>query len=251
MAADLVISMQDVCFAYEGPPVLQGVNLSVPERDFVCVIGPNGGGKTTMLKLMLGLIQPQQGTVRLLGKPPEKTRRRVGYMPQRAQLDPQFPVNVTDVVLMGRLGKGHILGPYRRADKTAAFAALDEVGLADLRSRPFAALSGGQRQRVLIARALACEPELLLLDEPTASLDPTVQDDLYALLRDLNQRLTIVIVSHDLGFVSVFFKTVVCVNRTAHIHATGELTSGRVAEMYGRAVRIVHQGDGARAGVGA
>jgi zinc transport system ATP-binding protein len=250
MASDAVISLSDVSFSYDGPPVLEHVDLSVPERDFVCVIGPNGGGKTTMLKLMLGLIQPQQGRVRLLGQPPQKTRRRVGYMPQRAQLDPQFPVNVTDVVLMGRLGKGRVLGPYSRSDKAVALQALVEVGLADLRSRRFSALSGGQRQRVLIARALACEPELLLLDEPTASLDPAVQDDLYALLRDLNRRLTILIVSHDLGFVSVFFKTVVCVNRTAHMHPTGELTSGRVAEMYGREVRLVHPGDGLPGGGG-
>ncbi|MCK4658470.1 MAG: ABC transporter ATP-binding protein [Phycisphaerae bacterium] len=242
MADEAAIRLSDVSFTYDGPPVVEHVNLAIPERDFVCVIGPNGGGKTTLLKLVLGLIKPQQGSVEVLGHPAHYACRRIGYMPQHVQLDPQFPVSVMDVVLMGRLGKGRGVGPYRRADKAVVLRVLDEVGLGKVRDRAFSALSGGQRRRVLIARALACEPELLLLDEPTAHLDPTVQDDLYALLRDLNQRLTVVIVSHDIGFVSVFFKTVVCVNRTVHTHPTSELSNRRVAEMYGREVRIVHQG---------
>ena len=176
----------------------------------------------------------------MLGSRPEAVRRRIGYMPQHAQLDPQFPVTAMDVVLMGRLGHGAAVGPYRPADREVAHTALDEVGVFGLRNRPLSALSGGQRQRVLIARALACEPELLLLDEPTASLDPAVQENLYELLRKLNERLTVVIVSHDVGFVSVFFKTVVCVNNTVHTHATSELTGQRVADMYGRTVRLVH-----------
>lgn len=240
MTVEPAIVLDDVTFSYDGPPVVEHVNLSIPELDFVCVVGPNGGGKTTLLKLMLGLLKPQQGSVEVLGHAAHYACRRIGYMPQRAQLDPKFPVNVIDVVLMGRLGKGRSVGPYRRVDRAVATRALQDVGLADLGNRAFSALSGGQRQRVLVARALACEPELLLLDEPTASLDPAVQEDLYALLRDLNQRLTVVIVSHDVGFVSVFFKTVVCVNRTVHTHPTSELTSKQVADVYGRQVRIVH-----------
>jgi zinc transport system ATP-binding protein len=237
--AEPIISLRDVTFSYDGPPVLECVNLSVPARDLLCVIGPNGGGKTTLLKLMLGLIAPDTGTVEVLGRPPEAARERIGYMPQAAQLDPKFPVNVMDVVLMGRLGRRVVLGPYRRADKAVAMQALDEVGLADMAKRGFALLSGGQRQRVLIARALACLPEILLLDESMAGLDPAVQDDLYALLQALNERLTIVIVSHDIGFVSVFFKTVACVNRTIHTHPKDELTEEDVAVMYGREVRLL------------
>lgn len=240
MTAKSAIVLKEVSFAYDGPPVLEGVDLTIPERDFVCVIGPNGGGKTTLLKLMLGLIEPQRGEVQILGMTPEEARRRIGYMPQYAQLDPKFPVSVMDVVLMGRLGGGSGLGLYRRADKAVAMHALGEVGIADVCGQPFASLSGGQRQRVLIARALACEPELLLLDEPTANLDPAVQDDLYSLLQDLNQRLTVVLVSHDIGFVSLFFKTVVCVHHSVHTHPTSELTSKSVADMYGREVRLLH-----------
>jgi len=235
-----VVELRNVTFAYDDPPVLRDVSLTIPDRDFVCAIGPNGGGKTTLLKLMLGLIKPRQGAIRILGQSPEKARPRVGYMPQHAQLDPRFPVSVLDVVLMGRLGRGPVLGRYRRTDREVAARSLSEVGLANMGGRAFASLSGGQRQRVLIARALACEPDLLLLDEPTANLDPAVQDDLYALLCDLNRRLTVFIVSHDIGFVSVYFKTVVCVNRTVHLHATGELTRKSVADMYGREVRILH-----------
>jgi zinc transport system ATP-binding protein len=248
MTPDPVITLRGVSFSYDGSPVLENVDLAIPQRDFVCVIGPNGGGKTTLLKLILGLIEPQKGQVRVLGVAPAQARRRIGYMPQRAQLDPQFPVSVLDVILMGRLGTGPWVGPYRRADRAVARRVLEEVGLADAANRPFAALSGGQRQRVFIARALACEPQILLLDEPTANLDPAVQDDLYALLRDLKQRLTVVLVSHDVGFVSVFFETVVCVNRTVHTHPTLELTRQRVADVYGREVRLVHTGMAADTG---
>ncbi|HSW46887.1 MAG TPA: ABC transporter ATP-binding protein [Phycisphaerae bacterium] len=229
-----------VSFTYDGPPVLEDVTLSIPQQDFVCAIGPNGGGKTTFIKLILGLIKPDTGLVRVLGESPERARRRIGYMPQHARLDLRFPVSVLDVVLMGRLGQTRLVGPFRRIDRRCALNALDEVRLADLARRPFSALSGGQRQRVLIARALACDPELLLLDEPTAGLDPSVQEDFYALLRDLNQRLTILMVSHDIGFVSLIFRTVICVNRDVHMHPTSELTRKRVADMYGREVRLLH-----------
>lgn len=240
MIEDSVIVARGANFAYGAEPVLVNVNLTVRHRDFVCVMGPNGGGKTTLLKLLLGLLKPASGTVRVLGQPPGVARRQLGYMPQHARLDPAFPVTVGDVVLMGRLGHGHGLGPRTAADRAAVEDALAEVGMADHARRSFGSLSGGQRQRALIARALACEPQLLLLDEPTANLDPKVQDDLYELLRRLNQRLTVVMVSHDVGFVSLYFNTVVCVNRTVHTHAAGDLTHELVAEVFGRQVRMVH-----------
>jgi len=236
------IETVDLTFAYDRTPVLAGANLRIERGDFVGMVGPNGGGKTTLLKLLLGLLIPASGVVRIFGQPPEKARRRVGYLPQYAQLDPRFPVNVMDVVLLGRLGLGPPMGSYRRQDRLAAEEALDEVGLADLRRRPFSAISGGQRQRVLIARALACEPDLLLLDEPTSNLDQLVQDDFYALLKLLNERLTIVLVSHDVGFVSNLVRTVVCVNRTVSVHPTSELSGANIADLYGTEVRMVqHQ----------
>lgn len=219
---------------------MENVNFSIAERDLVCMVGPNGGGKSTLLRLMMGLIRPGSGAIEVFGTTPERARHRIGYMPQHAGLDPDFPAGVLDIVLMGRLGRGRGIGPYSSNDKQVAARALGEVGLSDKRAASFGALSGGERQRVLVARALACEPDVLLLDEPMTNLDPAVQDDLYALFRELNQRLTVIVVSHDIGFVSETFRTVVCVNRTVHTHATSELTAQRVAEVYGRRVRLVH-----------
>jgi len=237
--ATSVIELRGVSFAYDSTPILEDVCLEVPERDFACMVGPNGGGKTTLLKIILGLLVPARGQVRVFGGPPETARRRIGYTPQHAQVDNRFPVNVADVVLMGRIGKAEIVGPYRRAHREAAWQALREVGLDHLRYKAFGDLSGGQRQRVLIARALAAEPELLLLDEPTANLDAPAESELYELLKRLNERLTVVMVTHDLGFVSKFVKTVICVKRCVVVHPTSEVTGEVIREMYGGDVCMI------------
>jgi zinc transport system ATP-binding protein len=247
MAAS-VISLEGVSFAYDSTPIIEDVYLEIPQRDFACMVGPNGGGKTTLLKLFLGLLVPARGRIRIFGKSPEAARSRIGYMPQHAQVDFRFPVSVADVVLMGRIGKAETVGPYRRAHREVAWQALREVGLADLRQKAFGDLSGGQRQRVLIARALAVEPELLLLDEPTANLDASAENELYELLRRLNERLTVIMVTHDLGFVSRFVKTVICVKRCVVVHPTSEVTGEVIREMYGGEVCMIrhdqhrHQG---------
>jgi zinc transport system ATP-binding protein len=233
------IEIRDVSFAYGSVVVLENATLAIPQGDFACVVGPNGGGKTTLLRLILGLLEPDRGEIRVLGQPPRDARMRIGYMPQHVILDPRFPVRVRDVVLMGRLMRGRV-GPFRRPDRRRVDEALSEVGLADLATRPFSALSGGQRQRVLIARALACEPEILLLDEPTANLDPLVQDEMNDLLDELNQRLTVVLVSHDVGFVANYVKTVVCVNRDVSIHPAEAVTGDSIQALYGHGVQMVH-----------
>jgi zinc transport system ATP-binding protein len=232
-------------FSYDSHPVLEDVNLSVPQGDFVSVVGPNGGGKTTLLKLILGLLRPSRGEVRVFGISPGDARPRIGYMPQHSQLDPQFPATVMDVALMGRLGHGRRHGFYTRKDKEIVGAALEQVGLYDLRKKAFSSISGGQRQRLLIARALACEPDLLLLDEPAANLDVVMEGDLYELLHTLNQRLTVVMVSHDLGFVSKVVKSVICVKRKVLMHPTSEITGEIINDIYGSPMRMVrHNGEG-------
>lgn len=239
MAESIVVHIEDVAFAYNGLPVLSDVSLRIVEKDFAWIVGPNGGGKTTLLKLMIGLLQPQRGEVRLLGERPKDVRSQVGYMPQHASLDPQFPVTVLDVVLMGRLTNFRPLGRIARQDRERAEAALGEAGIADRGREQFSHLSGGQQRRVLIARALASDPKLLLLDEPTANLDLRVEQELFELLQRLNERLTIVMVSHDPAFVSPFVKSVVCVKRHVHVHPTAEIDSEIMSELYGRPIRMV------------
>lgn len=238
------VSVKDLWFSYDGSLILENVNLSLPVGDFACVVGPNGGGKTTLLKLMLGLLKPLRGEVRIFGAPPQEARPRIGYMPQHSQLDPQFPATVLDVALMGRLGHGRSFGRYSKRDKELANAALKKVGLADLCRKSFALISGGQRQRLFIARALACEPDILLLDEPTANLDMVMESDLYELLQNLNEQLTIVMVSHDLGFVSNIVKNVICVKRKVVMHSTCELTGEVINEIYGSPMRMVRHNNG-------
>jgi zinc transport system ATP-binding protein len=237
--ATSIIACHDLAFGYENKPLLQKVNIAIPHGDFVCVVGPNGSGKTTLLKLALGLLQPTSGQIEVFGKAPRHARGRIGYVPQHPRLDPLFPVSALDVTLMGRLGRAPSLLNWRNRDQERARQSLDEVGLGDRVDHHFAALSGGQKQRVLIARALAGDPELLLLDEPTAGLDAHVEEGFYRLLEELNKRLTIVLVSHDLGFVSGFVKSVVCVGREVLVHPTSQITGEIIADLYGSDMRLV------------
>ncbi len=238
------IFTKDLWFSYDSNPALEDVNITIPPGDFVSIVGPNGGGKTTLLKLILGLLKPSRGRAQVFGETPEQARRRIGYMPQHSQLDPDFPATVMDVALMGRLGHGRFFGPYSKRDKEIVAKVLEQVGLRDFRKKSFAAISGGQRQRLFIARALACEPDILLLDEPTANLDVVMEGDLYELLQTLNERLTIVMVSHDLGFVSRIVKSVICVKRKVLSHPTSEITGAIINEIYGSPMRMIrHNGE--------
>ena len=239
MADEPVIQLDDVHFAYDDVPVLRGADLQVARRDFLSVVGPNGGGKTTLLKLMLGLLAPQKGTVRVLGRHPEQARGEVGYVPQSFEYDPRFPVRVRDVVLMGRLHRARPFAPYSGEDKEAASEALEQVGLSGMDSRSLASLSGGQRQRVLVARALATRPQIMLLDEPTAHLDPAAERDLFELLKRLNEELTIVVASHDISFVSRYVNRVACVREKIAVHPTESLQGELFADLYGQAVDLV------------
>lgn len=234
-----VVQFDGVSFSYNSALVLDDVSFAVNRFDFVTAVGPNGGGKTTLLKLILGLIKPRRGSIRVFGRSPEEVRHRIGYVSQYFQFDPLFPVRVIDVVLMGRLGGSIRAGYYRRADRMAAMRALHEVDLADLRYRHISQLSGGQRQRVLIARALATDPELLLLDEPTAHIDMVLQEELMEFLHKLNDRLTIVMVTHDVAFVASYVKSVLCVNRSIVMHPTQEVTGDVISDLYGGYVRYV------------
>ncbi|NLE39293.1 MAG: ABC transporter ATP-binding protein, partial [Pirellulaceae bacterium] len=232
-----------VSFAYDSIPVVEDVTVSIDQGESISIVGPNGGGKTTLVKLILGLLTPDKGTVRVFGQSPRQARLRVGYMPQYTQHDLQFPATVMDVVLMGCLGKPGVAGLFGwhgPASRRAAIEALDRVGMADFRRRKHAALSGGQRQRVLIARALAANPELLLLDEPTANVDTVSEGQLLEVLRGLQRELTIVMVSHDLGFVAGLVRKVICVNRRVVVHPTSRITGEVIRDLYEHDMRLVH-----------
>ncbi len=233
-----ILEFQDVSFEYENRLVLEEVNLSVGPREFASIVGPNGGGKTTLLKLALGLLAPRKGRVLLFGSPPEESRHRAGYTPQHALFDRAFPISVLEVVLTGRL-KGKTWGGYASEDLGAARKALEQVRLYDLERRPFRALSGGQQQRVLIARALCGDPELLLLDEPTANVDPDTGEQILHILEELNQTMGILLVSHDVGFVSSVVRSVICVNRQVNMHPTQELSGAHLRDLYGENYRVV------------
>lgn len=240
MTTKPAVTLSGVSFAYGDELVLDHVNLSIAEHEFVWVVGPNGGGKTTLVKLVLGLLRPDEGQVEVFGRDPLKQLTRIGYMPQQVNLDPHFPIDVLSVVLMGRLCRGCRLGPFGRDDKDAARYALKLVDLEGMDKRSFFELSGGQQRRLLIARALACRPDLLILDEPTANVDPAVHKRLLDLTHRLAEQITVIMVSHDPAFVLSNVEQVVCVKKQVHVHPTTELTGDILGELYGdSAVRIV------------
>ena len=234
-----IISFENVSFSYSKIPVLENVSFKVKEFASACILGPNGGGKSTLLKLILGLIKPATGKVRVFNSFPASVRMKIGYMPQYTSFDSLFPITVMGVVLTGRVEK-HLCGRYSQKDKETALEVLNLLNLENLINKNFSSLSGGQRQRVLIARALVSEPELLLLDEPTVNVDPGVGEDLIEILGKLSKKVTILTVSHDLGFVSRQFKNVLCVNRTVIKHPTSELTGNIISQIYDKDIRIVH-----------
>jgi zinc transport system ATP-binding protein len=219
-----VIEIRDLWFSFNGQPVLSDVHLDIHEKDFLAIIGPNGGGKTTLLKLILGLLKPHQGTLRVFGKPATKMAHRMGYVPQYTGLNTSFPISVFDVVMMGRRRPGLFWTRRDSQNKRIVVDALTKMGMWAHRHRRMAELSGGQRQRVFIARALATEPDILILDEPTASIDTQGQTEFYALLKEINTNITIVLVSHDLMVISSHVEAVACVNRTLHYHNEAEVT---------------------------
>ncbi|MBD3232329.1 MAG: ATP-binding cassette domain-containing protein [candidate division Zixibacteria bacterium] len=226
--------MRDVCFSYNSVPVLEGISFELPEKEYLAIIGPNGGGKTTLAKLMLGLMEPDKGEVKVFGKPPLEFKTRIGYVPQYIDMGKGFPISVYDVVMMGRLGRMNRLKGPSEEDKAVVDGKLELLGLQDCRKSKMGELSGGQRQRVLIARALAVEPDILILDEPTSGADSPMQVKLLDVLGELNDTMTIVLVTHDFSVISKNVTSVACVNRTMHLHKSPEITKDMLDVAYGK-----------------
>ena len=245
-----VVEIEALHFKRGQESVFDAISLSVTAGEFLAVIGPNGGGKTTLLQLILGILQPTGGSLRVFGSPPEKARGQIGYVPQYATLRPGFPASVLDMVLMGSAGPSWRGGTWKTDKKTRqkALEYLDTLGLDDCARRPLSALSGGQRQRALVARALMSRPDtddrhsegkesspfLLLLDEPTASIDPQGTFCFYEFLGKLRDSITVIVVSHDLFMTSPFFSGIVAVNKGLVRLECGELTPENLTDLFGR-----------------
>ena len=227
-----IVEIKNIWFAFNGQTVLEDVSLDIRPGDFIAMIGPNGGGKTTLLKLMLGLLRPNKGTIRVLGDPTAKASHHIGYVSQDVHINRSFPITAIDVVLMGKLKPGKRWAKSSVQDRTDALDALERMEIADCASSKIGELSGGQRQRVFIARALVTQPKVLLLDEPTASIDAKGQAEFYRLLKELNKDITILVVSHDLVAISTYVKSVACVNKRLHYHHQAEITGEMLEEMY-------------------
>jgi zinc transport system ATP-binding protein len=229
---DSIVEIKDVWFAYNGQTVLEDVSLDIRQGDFIAMIGPNGGGKTTLLKLMLGLLKPGSGSIRVLGGITVKASHHIGYVSQDVHINRSFPITSIDVVLMGNLGPSKRWGRSAAQDRREALDALARMEIEAFADSKMGELSGGQRQRVFIARALVTKPKVLLLDEPTASIDTKGQAEFYSLLKELNKDIAILVVSHDLVAISTYVKSVACVNKRLHYHHHAEITGEMLGEMY-------------------
>lgn len=219
------LNINNLSFYYDNTCVLEDISLAYCRNDFLAIIGPNGGGKSTLLKLMIGLLSPSDGSVLLLGAPPTQTNHRIAYVPQDTSANRDFPIKVLDVVLMGRLSQSKAFSIYSKKDKEIARAMLEKVGMQNFENQKIHTLSGGQRQRVFVARALASEAEILFLDEPTASIDTAGQLEIFTLLKRLNSEVGIVIISHDINVALNYATKVAYVNKTLYLHDVSQTTT--------------------------
>ncbi len=237
------LQIENLSVYYGQTPAITGVCLDVLEGEYLGIIGPNGGGKSTLLKAILGLIPLSSGTVRIYGKEAKGNRTMLGYVPQFSNVDKRFPITLGEVVLTGRMKAG--LSPffrYSKDDREAVSAILEKIGIAQLENRQISELSGGEFQKMLIARALAMKPKILLLDEPTASVDASSQDQIYELLEELNENMTIILVTHDLLAVSSQVRRLACLNGRLVYHGEPELSEQVVNSLYGCPVDLIAHG---------
>ena len=236
------VKLTDVYVSYENRYVLKDVDLEVEDKTFLGIIGPNGGGKTTLLKVISGLIKPDKGIKEIYGKKCNNSKM-VGYVPQTTSFDHDFPVSVMDVILMGRLNNRiQPFHNYSNEDFDKAYSIMKKLEITDVKNRQIGQLSGGQLQKVLIARALVSDPNILLLDEPTSSIDASSTSVIYSLLNDLNKEITIIVVTHNLAAVSSYFDSIACLNKKLYYHGNGEIKEETIDKVFGCPIDLIAHG---------
>ncbi|MGD2247542.1 MAG: ABC transporter ATP-binding protein [Candidatus Methanofastidiosia archaeon] len=234
-----IVNLENVWVIQDSTTLLEDITLSIEKDDFLSIIGPNGAGKTTLLKVILGLIHPDKGSVTVFNGSPQKRRKKIGYLSQRIQFDPQFPISVFDVVLMGRYTP---FATYTQKDRISAQNALHTVNMFKYATRQIGTLSGGELQRIFLARALTREPDLLLLDEPTSGIDPEMRKSFYELLVNLNETMAIVLVTHDISVVSVYVDSIACLNRKLYYHGGAEGALEKLEDVYQCPIEVLAHG---------
>lgn len=239
-----ILEIKDISVGYEtGKPILKKVNLSVYENDFLGIIGPNGGGKTTLLKTILGLIKPSEGSVKFY-KNNTESKINLGYLPQINKIDKKFPISVFDVILSGLTAKRKLFSYYTEDQKNKAREIAGLMGLSAFLERPIGNLSGGQLQRTLLGRAIVDDPDLLILDEPSSYVDKRFETDFYKILEEINKNTAIILVSHDVGTVVSMVKNIACVNEGLHYHAGSNISTNWLEQTYTACpIEIVGHGD--------
>ncbi|MBN1390497.1 MAG: ABC transporter ATP-binding protein [Candidatus Thermoplasmatota archaeon] len=242
MKNEVALKIENLSAGYDGEMIIKDIDLKVEHGDFFGLIGPNGGGKSTLLKAILGLIQPAKGSIRVYGFDPSRGRKFVGYVPQYSSFDKDFPITVQNVVMMGRRRSKGVRPWYSGRDLEVVKDSLSKVDMQEHIDRHINALSGGQKQRVFIARALASEPRMLLLDEPTASVDATIEESIYKLLTELNKDMTIILVTHDIGIISSHVGTVACLNRHLFTNNDQNITADMLERAYQCPVDLIAHG---------
>ena len=235
-----IVSLKEVTVRYDETTALESVSLDIYPDDFLGIIGPNGGGKTTLVKAILGAL-PHSGKVAYATTLSEGGHRLIGYLPQQAEFDRSFPITVVEVVMSGLQAEKGLFSRYTKADRERAMKLLEMAGIEAIADRQISEISGGQMQRALLCRAVIIEPKLLILDEPTNFVDNKFENELYTLLHRLNERMAIVMVSHDLGTITSVVKSIVCVNRTVHRHDSNIITAEQL-ENYHCPIQIISHG---------
>lgn len=235
-----IVEIKNLSAGYNGLLVLKHINLSVFDNDFIGIIGPNGGGKTTLLKVIMGLVKPSEGRVEYHLSDGNK-RLNIGYLPQQFSTDKKFPISVEQVVLSGLMGSGNIVRGYSKNERVRAGEVMVKMGIDGLRNKAFGELSGGETQKTLLARAIISSPQLLLLDEPNTYVDQVFESELFIILEELNKNMAIVVVSHDAGMISTYIKTIACVNGELHYHPSNEINN-EILKAYNCPIDLITHG---------